>query len=69
MSNFFKKYLKYKIKYNTLKNGGNPFSSSKINEIPHINKSDFYYKKTIESSLIIEELYIEDFSNFYSELL
>jgi diketogulonate reductase-like aldo/keto reductase len=36
MSNFYKKYLKYKIKYNTLKNGGNPFSSSKIDEIPQL---------------------------------
>ena len=41
----------------------------KIIEIPHINKSDFYYKKTIESDLLIKDIYIKDFEFFYEELL
>jgi len=41
----------------------------KITDIPHINKSDFYYKKTIESSMLIKDIYIEDFEIFYNELL
>lgn len=41
----------------------------KINEIPHINKSDFFYKRTLESDLLIKDIYIEDFEIFYKELL
>jgi hypothetical protein len=38
-------------------------------EIPHTNKSDFSYKETIESSMLIKDIYIKDFEFFYNELL
>ena len=41
----------------------------KINEIPHINKSDFFYKTTIESDLLIKDIFIKDLNIFYKELL
>ena len=41
----------------------------KINEIPHINKSDFFYKTTIESDLLIKDIFIKDLNIFYEELL
>ena len=41
----------------------------KINQIPHINKSDFFYKKTNESDLLIKDIFIQDFDTFYEELL
>ena len=41
----------------------------KIIEIPHTNKSDFSYKETIESSMLIKDIYIKDFEFFYNELL
>jgi hypothetical protein len=36
MINFYKKYLKYKTKYNNLKYGGNPGDGSRIKEIPQL---------------------------------
>jgi hypothetical protein len=41
----------------------------KINEIPHINKSDFFYEKTNESDLLIKDIFIQDLNMFYEELL
>ena len=41
----------------------------KINEIPHINKSDFFYKTTIESDLLIRSIFLKDLKIFYKELL
>jgi hypothetical protein len=40
-----------------------------INEIPHINKSNYFFKKTEESDLLIEDIFLEDFEIFYKELL
>jgi hypothetical protein len=41
----------------------------KINEIPHLNKSDFFYNKTNESDLLIKEIFFQDLDIFYEELL
>jgi hypothetical protein len=41
----------------------------KINELPHINKSDFYYQKTNESDFLIKDVFIQDLEIFYKELL
>lgn len=41
----------------------------KINKIPHINKSDFIYKKTSESDLLIKDIFFQDFKIFYNDLL
>jgi hypothetical protein len=36
---------------------------------PHINKSYSFYEKTEESQKIIRDVFLEDFNNFYSELI
>ena len=41
----------------------------KINKIPHINKSSFYYKETEESNLLIRSIFLKDLKIFYKELL
>lgn len=42
---------------------------SKINEIPHINKSSIFYEITNESDLLIRQIFSEDLEMFYDELL
>ncbi len=41
----------------------------KITNIPHINKSIYYYEKTEYSDLLIKDIFKHDFNSFYKELL
>jgi hypothetical protein len=41
----------------------------KINKIPHINKSEFYYEETEESDLLIKDIFKEDYELFYNFLI
>lgn len=41
----------------------------KIKYIPHLNKSDYFYKKTNESDLLLKEIFFQDLVIFYEELL
>ena len=41
----------------------------KITEIPHINKSNYYYEKTEESDILIKDVFLKDLELFYKELL
>lgn len=40
-----------------------------INEVPHINKSNFFYHTTNESDFLIKDVFYKDFDIFYKELL
>ena len=43
--------------------------SMKIYKLEEINNSDFFYKTTIESDLLIKDIFIKDLNIFYKELL
>jgi hypothetical protein len=40
----------------------------KVDKIPYINKTDFYFEKTIESDLLIKDIFKKDFELFYKDL-
>lgn len=42
---------------------------SKVTQIPILNKSSYYYKRTIESDMLIRDIFLEDFEIFYDELI